>query len=449
MRSPSARAPTLAGLSLALATILVPLGVCSGTAGDGRTGGGGGSTSASGGASGGTGTGGYGESGGNSTGGGSGTGGQSDTGGSSGTGGSVVGTGGSDGTGGAAGGPVGPGSGATYVFVSGYGGSIRSFVFDKDKGTLAPAKQLDGVSAPSFLAWHSPDSHLYALNETQDGRVQAFSVNAGDGSLSPIDDASSGGAGPAYVLADPTGKWVFTANYDEGTAAVLPVQKGGGLGDPVDTQSFGLDTMPHEIALDPARRFAFVALKGDSSIAQFSLDQASGKLSANNPPRVKVADGVGPRHIAFRPDAKSAYVITEQGSTMIAFSYDAAKGTLSETQTESTRAKGAPGFNITAEVAVHPSGKWLYGSNRSDSNIVQFALDGAGKMTLVGHTDSGGQTPRHFSLDATGDFMFVANEDSDNFLVFRIGDDGKPTPVGNPIAVPGLMPSFVGALEMP
>jgi 6-phosphogluconolactonase len=334
------------------------------------------------------------------------------------------------------------------VFVGGYGGTIVSFAFDTKAGSLRETQRLD-VTAPSFMAWRSPGNHVYAVNETGDGRVQAFTVNAADGSLEPINDASSGGAGPAHVLVDPAGKWVFAANYDEGTAAVLPIQSGGGLGAAVDTQSFGAETMPHEVVLDPANRFAFVALKGDSSVAQFSVDQASGKLSANDPPRFYVPQGTGPRHIAFRPDAKSAYVITEQGSTMIACTYDAAKGTLKEMQTLSTRASGASGFNITAEVAVHPSGQWLYGSNRSDGNIVQYALDAQGKMSLVGHTSSGGETPRHFSFDPTGQFMLVANEDSDNVLVFRIGGDGKLTPVGEPVSVSGVSPAFVGALEMP
>jgi 6-phosphogluconolactonase len=372
-------------------------------------------------------------------------------GGSAGSGGTtgVGGTGAGGGSGGAAGGTA---MGAIYVFASGYGGTIATFAFDPEAGSLVSKARFPGVAAPSFLAWHSPDNHVYALNELMDGgRVEAFSVNPSDGTLARIDDADSGGGGPAHILVDPSGKWILAANYDGGTAGVVAITPGGGVGAPVDTESFGADSWPHQVTLDPGRQFAFVVLKGANAVAQFHFDAGSGQLTPNTPPRVNTADGVGPRHLAFRPDAKFAYLITEQGSTIIGYAYDSSKGTLAEIQTVPTRAKGATGgFNITAEIAVHPSGQWVYGSNRGDNTIVQYALGPTdGKMTLVGHTASRGEWPRHFSFDPAGRFMFVANENSDNLAVFQIGADGKLSPVGDPIVVGNLMPTFVGALEMP
>jgi 6-phosphogluconolactonase len=324
------------------------------------------------------------------------------------------------------------------------------FTFDPASGALTPKGSPTKVDSASFLAWTTPAHQLFALSEVPNGRVYGFSVNASTGALTPINDVSSGGAGPAHLLADPSGKWVLVANYDGGTAAVLGVQPNGSLvaSAPGDIQSFGAMSQTHEIVLDPSAQYAFVALKGSSAVAQFKFDGVSGKLTPSTPPRVMTATGAGPRHIAFHPSGKYAYVINEQASTMVAYTHNA--GTLTEMQSLTTRA-GTGAGNTTAEVAMHPNGKWLYGSNRGDNDIVQFSIgDADGRMTLVGHTPSGGKTPRHFSIDPSGQFIFAANQDSDNVVVFRIGAaDGKLTPVGNPTSVAGVQPSFVAEMLLP
>jgi 6-phosphogluconolactonase len=361
------------------------------------------------------------------------------------------GRGGSNGTGGNGGSADGgTGPRATYVFVSGYGGSIATFVFDPASGSLTPRGTPARVASASFLAWNSPARQLYALSEVSAGRIFAFSVNGSTGALTPINDAASGGAGPAHLLVDPSGKWVLVANYGGGTAAVLPVQSNGGVNAPAaaDVQSFGNDSLPHEVAIDPSGQFAFIPLKGANAIAQFRFDGTSGKLTANTPARVTTAVGAGPRHMAFHSSGKFAYVINEQASTMVAYTLDT-MGRLTEMQSLTTR-PASSGDNATAEAAVHPSGKWLYGSNRGDNDIVQYSLgDTDGMMTLVGHTPSGGNNPGHFSMDPTGQFMFVANRDSDNVVVFRIGADGKMQQTGNPVSVTGATPTFVGAALVP
>ncbi|HEX9296523.1 MAG TPA: lactonase family protein [Polyangiaceae bacterium] len=397
------------------------------------------------------------------------TGGSFSTGGNVGTGGDTgssgaAGTGGSTGTGGAAsdggsnggaGGGTGGGSvsGVMRVYASGYGNTIGTFAFDPQTGSLTSrGAPITGVTAPSFLAWGSPAKNLYALSETDNGRIYAYSIDPLQGTLAAINNASSSGAGPAHLLVDPSNKWVLVANYDGGTAAVLPIQANGGVGAPVDTQTFPSATppLPHQIVLDPNHQFAFVPLKGADAIAQFRFDAAAGKLLANTPARVATKSGANPRHIAFHPNSRFAYVINESNSTMVAYTYDASLGRLTELQTLSTRAAGASGSNSTAEVAIHPSGKWLYGSNRGDNNIVLFSIgDADGRMTFVNHTSTGGGPPRHFSIDPTGKFLLAANQMSNNLVVFRIGTDGKLTQAGSPTTVAGMMPTFVGALFLP
>jgi 6-phosphogluconolactonase len=337
-----------------------------------------------------------------------------------------------------------------YVYVSGYGGMILTFTFDPVQATLTPKGTPTRVSMASFLAWTTPTHQLFALSEVTAGRVFGFSVNPANGALTATNDVASGGAGPAHLLADPSGKWVLVANYDSGQAAVLGVQSNGNLvaSAQADVQSFGANAEAHNFVLDPSSQYAFVALKGSDAVAQFKFDSATGKVTPSTPPRVATATGAGPRHIAFHPSGKFAYVINEQASTMVAYTHNA--GVLTEMQNLSTRMATGAG-NTGAEVAMHPSGKWLYGSNRGDNNIVQYSIgDTDGKMTFVGVTPSGGNTPRHFSIDPTGQFIFVANQDSDNVVVFRIGAaDGKLTRAGNPTSVTGAQPTFVAEALLP
>jgi 6-phosphogluconolactonase len=133
---------------------------------------------------------------------------------------------------------------------------------------------------------------------------------------------------------------------------------------------------------------------------------------------------------------------------MVAYSLDT-MGRLTEMQNLTTRASSGGG-NSTAEVAMHPNGKWLYGSNRGDDDIVEYSIGADGRMTLVGHTKTGGGNPRHFSIDPSGQYIFAANQDSNNVVVFRLATtDGKPTQVGSPTTVAGSQPTFVGAVLLP
>jgi 6-phosphogluconolactonase len=188
----------------------------------------------------------------------------------------------------------------------------------------------------------------------------------------------------------------------------------------------------HSVNLDAANHFAFVCDLGVDKIFVYRFDPKAGKLSPNQPPTVKVAAGAGPRHFAFDPTGRFAYAIDELDSTITAFWYDADNGTLSRIQVVSTLPKDFHGVNTASEVAVHPSGKYVYGANRGHDSIAIFTVDAAsGKLTPDGHESTQGKTPRNFAIDPTGSFLLAANQDSNSVVVFRIdAATGRLRPTG-------------------
>jgi 6-phosphogluconolactonase len=170
----------------------------------------------------------------------------------------------------------------------------------------------------------------------------------------------------------------------------------------------------------------------------YRFDAARGMLSPNEPPFAPVTPGAGPRHFAFHPSGRFAYVINELDSTVTAFSYDPAAGVLREIQVITSLPEGFTGENYPAEVLVHPSGQFLYGSNRGHDSIAVFRIDAnTGKLTPVGHQPSGGRGPRNFNIDPTGAWMIVGNQSTDNVLFFRIdAQSGALTPTGQTLEAP-------------
>jgi 6-phosphogluconolactonase len=306
---------------------------------------------------------------------------------------------------------------------------------------------------PSFLAVHPSRKFLYAVSERGEidgrpgGAVRGFSIDPATGGLMPLNQQSSRGAGPCHVVVDPTGKNVLVANYGSGSVACLPIAADGRLGESASfIQHRGSDSHPgrqvgphaHSINLDRAGRFAVVADLGLDQVFVYQLDPAKGLLTPNDPPSAKVAARSGPRHFAFHPEGKFGYVINEMANTVTAFAYDAAKGVLSEIQTISTLPADYKGRSHTAEVQVHPSGKFLYGSNRGHNSIAIYAIDLAtGKLKSVGFEPTQGKNPRNFAIDPTGAFLLAENMDSDTIVVFHIDSrTGNLRPTDQAVSVP-------------
>ncbi|HEY5311979.1 MAG TPA: beta-propeller fold lactonase family protein, partial [Pirellulales bacterium] len=263
-----------------------------------------------------------------------------------------------------------------------------------DDGQLSEPVAVAETVNPTFLALHPSGRFLYAVSEVaatdgkKSGGVAAFALDPASGNLTALNKQSSGGAGPCHVNVDRAGRHVLVANYGSGSAAVIAIEKGGKLGQQTaHVQHHGAGADPrrqegphaHSINLDAANQFAVVCDLGLDLVAMYHYDAAAGTLVACDPPGAKVAPGSGPRHFAFHPDGKHAYVINEMASTVTAFDYDPKSGRLSELQTISTLPSNFQGSNTTAEVQVHPSGKFLYGSNRGHNSIAVFQIDSAGR----------------------------------------------------------------------
>ena len=326
---------------------------------------------------------------------------------------------------------------------------IYAFRFDAATGKLSPLGLAAEINTPSFLAVHPNHQFLYAVNEVgnfggqKSGAVSSFSIDLKTGKLTFLNQVSSHGTGPCHLSLDKTGKDLLVANYDGGSVAVFPVDPDGRLheasaaiqhkGSSVNKER---QEGPHAhcIFTSPDNRFALASDLGLDKILVYHFDPAKGTLTPNNPPFGKAPPGAGPRHLAFHPNGRYVYVINEIQCTLSTFAYDAAHGALRLKDTVSTLARG---YNVTdkdstAEVEVHPSGKFVYGSNRGHDSIAVFGVDPAeGTLTQVEIVSTLGKTPRGFGIDPTGSFLIAGNQDSDSLVVFRINPEtGRLTPTG-------------------
>jgi 6-phosphogluconolactonase len=194
----------------------------------------------------------------------------------------------------------------------------------------------------------------------------------------------------------------------------------------------------HSIDLSPDNRFAFVDDLGLDEVLVYKFDASTGSLTPNDPPFVKIGSGVGPRHFVLRPDGKFAYVISEMGHTVTVLSTDLSTGKLQVLQTITTLPKDFTGRNDDAEIQIHPTGKFLYASNRGDDSIAIYAIDKSkGTLIQIGSVHTGGKEPRSFEIDPTGTMLFAENQKSDTIVLFRINQKtGQLTPTGKVLDVP-------------
>jgi 6-phosphogluconolactonase len=313
---------------------------------------------------------------------------------------------------------------------------IYSFQFDSSTRRLTSMLVAATTSDPSFLTVASNEKYLYAVNELSEfdgkksGAVTSYSVDPKSGQLTQLNQVPSGGADPCYISFDQTGKYLMVANYTGGNVSVFPIAPDGRIGlasafvqhsgsGPNKERQEGPHA--HYIATSADNRFVFVVDLGLDEVVVYRFDPAKGSLTPNDPPFAKLAPGAGPRHLAFHPNGKFAYVLNEVNSTVTAFAYDAKNGSFSTLQTLSTIPKDFTAHNDTAEIVVHPSGKFLYASNRGRDSIAEFTIDPAkGTLILAGDFSTRGKTPRNFALDPTGKVLLAANQESNNIVVFRI-----------------------------
>jgi 6-phosphogluconolactonase len=337
--------------------------------------------------------------------------------------------------------------------VAGKALGIYIFELDQSTGALRQIGLAPNVVNPSFLTVDHRGRFLYAVNELKDatgrsgGEVRAFRIDPATGGLTFLNKQSSHGGDPCHVAVDATGSVVIVVNHENGTVAAYPVQSDGSLGEASDVaQHVGSSVHPqhqrgphaHSVNIDATNRFALVCDKGIDKVMVYRLDRGVGKLVPNDPPSASTHPGAAPRHLAFHPSNRFAFAINEIGSTLTAFAFDPETGALREVNTVPTLPSDYSGRNSTADVRVHPNGRFVYGSNRGHNSIASFAIDETtGKVTPLGHTSTRGEVPRNFNLDPTGTLLLAANQNSDTIVAFAIdASTGTLTSTGAASQVP-------------
>ncbi|MCL7380563.1 lactonase family protein [Streptomyces sp. 35G-GA-8] len=348
---------------------------------------------------------------------------------------------------------------ATYAYVASYANSsaepspdgIGLYVFqvDPDTGALTQVQAVTG-SSPAWIEVDPSRRFLYACYSLRGGptgrvgAIDAFAIDRRTGKLEPLNRVSLGDSGPSQLTIAPDGRHAVVANYYYGEYIVLPIGNDGRLG-PVSGrfQNTGSgphprqdSAHPHAVAFDPRGRFLGTADLGIDKLQIFRLTGGGLDLVSE----VSVPPGTGPRHIAFGRDSRSLYAIGELDGTVTAFAYDPTTGAIGQaSQTLASEPPGYSGPPSGAEIAVHhPSGGFLYASNRGSQSVAGYRIDGStGKLTVVGYATQGVSGPTNFVIDPSGRWLYVNSSTANSVVQFSIDHStGELKPTGRTTAVP-------------
>jgi 6-phosphogluconolactonase len=318
--------------------------------------------------------------------------------------------------------------------VSNGSAGIYSFHWNVKTGLLSRVRAAGMASSPSFLVIHPNGNFLYAVNEggpDEAGRITAFAIDPAQPSvpMRNVGSVSSMGKGPCHLSLDSSGRWLFVATYGSGSISVYPVRSNGTIGEALQTiqqslaVSDGSTKTPHahEVIQTPDGGFVLSVDLGLDSVFIYRFDAQSGALTAGDPAALRLPSGYGPRHLVFSKDATKVYLLTELTAKLVTLRWDAARGSLSVLAESSVLPADYSGAPSGAELVLSPDGRYLYASNRAQSNsIAAFRLGRDGIPALIGTFASGGATPRFIVVDPSGRFLLAANQDSNAIAAFRI-----------------------------
>jgi 6-phosphogluconolactonase len=337
----------------------------------------------------------------------------------------------------------------TYT-VAGKSQGIYVYSFNTETGEFTYKAEEGSINNPSFFAITEDHKNIYSVSEEAGGTISAFSFDAKTGKLVFLNSVSSGGSDPCYVSIDSKNKFVFVGNYTGGSVSAIPINADRSLSSTIQTfQHEGSGALSnqekahvHAAVLSKDNRYLFVPDLGTDKVNIYAVDVTKPKpLSIAEQASVSVAAGGGPRHFTFDPSEKYAYLIQEMSGIVTV--YDYTNGKLRKKQTVSMPADGFIGKIDAADIHISPDGKFLYGSMRGDINELGiYAIDQAGNLTFVGRQSTLGRTPRNFSIDPSGNFLLVANQNSDEIILFKrdkktglLTDTGKKISVGKPVCL--------------
>lgn len=343
------------------------------------------------------------------------------------------------------------------------GEGLYRFELNEQTGTLGNKTLVSSLPNAAQLTASGDGKTLYVASEVEKGVVQALRVQE-NGELKALNQVSSGGAGPVYLALTPDGRHLLVANYVSGSVSVLPVNADGSLNEASDVQqhegppgaakpaaavegSFAISDHngphAHMIAADPQGKFVFATDLGLDRIYQYRFDNATGKLTPNDPPFISASSaGAGPRHFVFTPKGDALWLINEEASTLTHYRLDSQKGTLTEGKTVSSLPDGYKGTSFAAGLVLNVDGTNLYVANRLRNSISHFTLSGDGELTLKDEIWTGGDYPRTLTLSPDGRWLYAMNQRSDNISRFSVAkDSGKLTPANDytPVGSPSQL----------
>ena len=328
---------------------------------------------------------------------------------------------------------------------------IYVYKFNTKTGDVSYVSKI-AAGNPSYLAVSPDEKFVYAVNESGNdkGSVAAYSFNKTNGILTFIDKQPSGGDHPCYVSVHNSGKWVTVANYTGGNFSVMPVMVNGSLGKPTTVDHKGSSVVKgrqdaphvHSTVYSPDYHYLFVADLGMDKVMAYSFNAGNGKLTPAPDPFMQTEAGTGPRHFIFHPNGKYAYLVEELSASVSAYSY--VNGKLTLLQRLSALPANYTGRKWAADIHISDDGSFLYFSNRDESNTIAiFSIDKkTGKLTLKAHQSVMGRVPRNFTIDPSGNYLLVANQETDNIVIFKrnsktglLEDTGKRIEVGKPVCL--------------
>jgi 6-phosphogluconolactonase (cycloisomerase 2 family) len=298
---------------------------------------------------------------------------------------------------------------------------------------------------PAALVANPARTSLFASLRPE-GKLVAFRIDPRAGTLMHVNTIEAG-PDPAHLSTDKDGRFLLAAYYVAGKVAVHAIEEGGSL-NPQPVKTVPTAEKAHAILLDRDNRFAFAPHTGPNVIFQFAFNAKTGELTPGSPAKLATPESTGPRHIVFHPQLDVAYVSNEQGGSVTAYRFDNTSGSLSVVQTVSTLPAGFSQRNACAEIKIHPTGKFLYVSNRGHDSIARFQVDGrSGQLTALGHTSTE-RTPRSFDLDPAGTFLYVCGEATDRLVAYRIDQEAGSLAQTATYSV-GKTPWWIAIVDVP
>ena len=326
------------------------------------------------------------------------------------------------------------GSGATHLYVgtgtdkASTSKGIYLAPWNATTGQIGPLTLAAELPSPTWLALAPKSAHLYALSETDNAKVTAFSIEPGTFALTRINESSAKGPGAAHVAVNHDGRSAFVANYAGGSLTSFRVEPSGALSAPVSHfQYTPSDDTPehqhphaHQATPSPDGRWLIVNDLGLDRLLVYRIDQATGALTANDPPFWSTRRKAGPRHVAFHPNGRWLYNVNELDSTVDLLYWDTRQGTLTlHGGFVSTLAPDFPkNTSHCSEILLSPDGHFVYVGNRGSETIAVFGVSPAdGTLTMLQLAPHGGKTARHVTLDPTGKWLLVAQQDSNGIAV--------------------------------